>query len=90
MFCPNEAAISTLGNSSRLMMEYAIEKKITLVGPAMLYFTLKTVEYYWRAEKQSKNTQQVIKLAEERYLHIYLSVLSVGSYSKLSLVICER
>jgi len=65
MFCPNEAAISTLGNSSRLMMEYAIEKKITLVGPAMLYFTLKTVEYYWRAEKQSKNTQQVIKLAEE-------------------------
>lgn len=65
MFCPNEAAISTLGNSSRLIMEYAIEKKITLVGPAMLYFTLKTVEYYWRAEKQSKNTQQVIKLAEE-------------------------
>ena len=65
MFCPNEAAISTLGNSSRLMMEYAIDKKITLVGPAMLYFTLKTVEYYWRAEKQSKNTQQVIKLAEE-------------------------
>ena len=65
MFCPNEAAISTLGNSSRLMMEYGIEKKITLVGPAMLYFTLKTVEYYWRAEKQSKNTQQVIKLAEE-------------------------
>ena len=42
-----------------------LKKKITLVGPAMLYFTLKTVEYYWRAEKQSKNTQQVIKLAEE-------------------------
>ena len=65
MFCPNEAAISSLGNSSRLMMEYAIQKKITLAGPAMLYFTLKTVEYYWRAEKQSKNTQQVIKLAED-------------------------
>ena len=30
MFCPNEAAISSLGNSSRLMMEYAIQKKITL------------------------------------------------------------
>ena len=65
MFCPNEAAISTLGDSSRKMLQYAMEKKITLVGPAMLYFTLKTVEYYWRAEKQSKNTQQVIKLAEE-------------------------
>ena len=65
MFCPNEAAISTLGNSSKKMMEYAIENKITLVGPAMLYFTLKTVEYYWKAEKQSKNTKEVIKLAEE-------------------------
>tara|TARA_B100001996_G_C18638629_1_gene584717 strand:+ start:247 stop:1296 length:1050 start_codon:yes stop_codon:yes gene_type:complete len=65
MFCPNESAISTLGDSSRKMMEYAIEKKITLVGPAMLYFTLKTVEYYWKAEKQSKNTREVIKLAEE-------------------------
>ncbi len=54
MFCPNEAAISTLGDSSRRMLEYAMGKKITLVGPAMLYFTLKTVEYYWRAEKQSK------------------------------------
>ena len=28
-------------------------------------FTLKTVEYYWKAEKQSKNTKEVIKLAEE-------------------------
>ena len=65
MFCPNEAAISTLGQSSRLMLDYAMQKKITLVGPAMLYFTLKTVEYYWKAEKQNKNTQQVIKLAEE-------------------------
>ena len=65
MFCPNEAAISTLGQSSRLMLDYAMQKKITLVGPAMLYFTLKTVEYYWKAEKQNKNTQQIIKLAEE-------------------------
>ena len=65
MFCPNEAAISSLGNSSRKMMDYAIQKKITLVGPSMLYFTLKTVEYYWKAEKQSKNTQKIIELANK-------------------------
>ena len=65
MFCPNEAAISSLGNSSRKMMDYAIQKKITLVGPSMLYFTLKTVEYYWKAEKQSKNTQKIIDLANK-------------------------
>lgn len=65
MFCPNEAAISSLGNSSRKMMDYAIQNKITLVGPSMLYFTLKTVEYYWKAEKQSKNTQKIIDLANK-------------------------
>ena len=31
----------------------------------MLYFTLKTVEYYWKAERQSKNIKEVVKLAEE-------------------------
>ena len=65
MFCPNEAAISSLGSSSRKMMDYAIEKKITLVGPSMLYFTLKTVEYFWKAERQSKNTKKIIELANK-------------------------
>ena len=65
MFCPNEAAISSLGIDSRKMMDYAIEKKITLVGPAMLYFTLKTVEHFWKAERQSKNTQKIIELANK-------------------------
>lgn len=65
MFVPNEASISSLGDISRKMMEYALEKKVTMVGPAMLYFTLKTVEYYWKAERQSKNIKEVVKLAEE-------------------------
>ena len=65
MFCPNEAAISSLGIASRKMMDYAIEKKITLVGPAMLYFKLKTVEHFWKAERQSKNTQKIIELANK-------------------------
>jgi len=65
MFCPNEAAISSLGEASRKMMDYAIQKKVTLVGPSMLYYTLKTVEYYWKADKQSKNTQKIIDLANK-------------------------
>ena len=63
MFCPNEAAISSLGDSSRKMMDYAISKKITLVGPTMLYYALKTVEYFWKTEKQSKNIKDVIDIA---------------------------
>jgi DNA recombination protein RmuC len=66
MFCPNEKAISDLPReSSRKMMEYAISKKITLVGPSMLYYTLKTAEYSWKADKQSKNVQNIIDIANK-------------------------
>ena len=65
MFCPNEAAISSLGDSSRKMMDYAISKKITLVGPTMLYYALKTVEYFWKTERQSKNINDVIDIANK-------------------------
>jgi len=65
MFCPNEPSISSLGDISRDMMDYAISKKITLVGPSMLYFALKTVEYFWKTEKQSKNVQNIIELANK-------------------------
>jgi DNA recombination protein RmuC len=88
MFCPNEAAISSLGASSRKMMDYAIDKKVTLVGPAMLYFTLKTVEYYWKAERQTKNTQKIIELANKlsaQSIDIYESAkLAQDSVSKTS------
>ena len=65
MFCPNEPSISSLGDISRNIMDYAISKKITLVGPSMLYFALKTVEYFWKTEKQSKNVQNIIDLANK-------------------------
>ena len=37
-----------------------------------------------------KNSEEFLKLAEERYLQIYLSVFSLGSYLKSLLVICEK
>jgi len=65
MFCPNENAISSLGDTSRKMMDYAFTKKITLVGPSMLYYALKTVEYFWKSEKQNKNKLVIIDLANK-------------------------
>jgi len=65
MFCPNENAISSLGDISRKMMDYAISKKITLVGPSMLYYALKTVEHFWKSEKQNKNKLAIIDLANK-------------------------
>jgi len=65
MFTPNEQSIFSLGKESRELMDLAFSKKITLVGPVMLYFVLKTVEANWQADKQSKNLNQVKQIAEK-------------------------
>ena len=65
MFTPNEQSILSLGKESRDLMDLAFSKKITLVGPVMLYFVLKTVEANWQADKQSKNLNQVKQIAEK-------------------------
>ena len=66
MFCPNEKAISDLPHEGgKRLMEYALGKKVTLCGPAMLYYTLKVAEYFWNADKQSKNIKDVIELANK-------------------------
>ena len=64
MFCPNESAISILprqGGSK--LFEYAIKNKVTLASPSIFYYMLKTAEYSWKADKQSKNVADIIKLA---------------------------
>ena len=89
MFCPNEPSISSLGDISRNMMDYAISKKITLVGPSMLYFALKTVEYFWKTEKQSKNVQNIIDLANKvsaQSVEIYDSAQSAHDSVEKSMI----
>ena len=63
MFSPNEQAIFGLGKESREILDLAFDKKIVPVGPTMLYFVLKSVADNWSKSKQSKNMQEVIKIA---------------------------
>ena len=64
MFCPDQSAISDLpreGGSK--LMDYALKKKVTLCTPSILYYMLKTAEYY--KYKQSKYVQDIIELANK-------------------------
>ena len=66
MFCPDQSAISDLpreGGSK--LMDYALKKKVTLCTPSILYYMLKTAEYSWKADKQSKHVQDIIELANK-------------------------
>ena len=64
MFCPNETAITSLPRKGgAALFDYAMKNKVTLACPSILYYQLKTAEYSWKADKQSKNIADIIKLA---------------------------
>ena len=65
MFCPNEKALELPDKGGQKLMEYALSKKVTLCGPSMLFLILKVAEYFWKADKQSKNILDVIELANK-------------------------
>ena len=77
MFTPNEQSILALGKQYQEIMNLGFSKKIFLVGPTSLYFTLKTVEHHWKAEKQEKNYNKIINmfdLMSSQAVDIYNSI----------------
>ncbi len=65
MFTPNEQSILALGKQYQEIMNLGFSGKIFLVGPTSLYFTLKTVEHHWKAEKQEKNYNKIINMFDK-------------------------
>ena len=65
MFTPSEQSILALGKHYKEIMNLGFSGKIFIVGPTSLYFTLKTVEHHWKAEKQEKNYNKIIKMFDK-------------------------
>ena len=67
MFVPLENALSDALNYDKELYEYAFKKRVVLVSPSTLLVSLRVVEAIWRYERQSKNIQEVVKIAESLY-----------------------
>jgi DNA recombination protein RmuC len=62
MFIPVEGAFNLIFQEDNGIIEYAWNNKVLPVSPSTLLITLKTIELFWKHEKQ---TQNVIEIAEE-------------------------
>jgi len=62
MFIPIEGAFNLIFQQDSEIIDFAWRNKILFVGPSTLLTTLKTIELFWKQEKQ---TQNVIEIAEE-------------------------
>lgn len=67
MFVPIEASYSVAIQADSSLYDYALERKIVIVSPTTLLATLHTVSYVWKQENQSKNAQEIARLAGAMY-----------------------
>ena len=61
LFVPIEAALAVALQQEPALMEAAWEKRVVLVGPNMLFGTLKVVGQIWAQERRSANAEEIAK-----------------------------
>ena len=61
MFVPIEAALGAALQQDPLLFESAWEKRVVLVGPNMLFGTLKVIGQIWGQEKRNKNAEEIAR-----------------------------
>jgi len=83
MFIPIEGAFNLLMREDNTLIDFAWKQKILFVGPSTLLATLKTIELFWKQEKQTRN---VIEIAEEsgklydKFAGLLIDLDSIGNY----------
>ena len=71
LFMPLEPAFMVAIANEPSLWEDAWRQNVILVGPSTLLFALRTVEYLWRQELQSKNAQAIAERGKELYKRLY-------------------
>ena len=61
LFLPLEASFHLIFQQDNSLLDFAWEKKIMLVGPSTLLAALKTINLFWKQEKQTKNVLEIVK-----------------------------
>ena len=82
MFIPIESAFITAIENDRNLGSEAFDNNIAIVSPSTLLATLKTIQYIWRSEQQTKNANEIAKKASGLYEKFCLFVDSLKDVGK--------
>ena len=63
MYMPIENSFQSLSEVSSRIREEAFKNNITIVGPSLLHLALRIVDQMWSIDKQAKNTNQAMQIA---------------------------
>lgn len=62
LFMPNDDALATATAADATIYEYAYNKRVVPASPALLLAILQIVEMQWRAERRTKQQQEIIRV----------------------------
>lgn len=67
VFIPIESALWVALEHKRSLFDDALKKNIMLVSPSTLTMSLKTINYIWQTERQTKNAEEIARQAGAMY-----------------------
>lgn len=62
MFIPNDSALIAALDSDSSLLEYAMERKITLVSPSQISGIVLLIAQIWRKENQDRNAAEIARM----------------------------
>jgi DNA recombination protein RmuC len=81
MFVPVEPALLIAVREDQTLFNYAFKKNVVLLTPSTLLATLKTVEYMWKQEKQTRNAKEIARRSGalyDKFMGLYKDLLDIG------------
>ncbi|MFH1958113.1 MAG: DNA recombination protein RmuC [bacterium] len=67
LFMPIEGCFSLSVQADGSLFNFALERKIVIVSPSTLHATLKTIEYIWKQDRQTKNAIEIARQSGALY-----------------------
>ena len=81
MFVPIEPALLIAVREDQTLFNHAFKKNVVLLTPSTLLATLKTVEYMWKQEKQTRNAKEIARRSGalyDKFMGLYDDLLDIG------------
>ncbi|WP_269714627.1 DNA recombination protein RmuC [Caulobacter sp. NIBR2454] len=82
MFVPGDGFLAAALDRLPDLMTEAMEKRVVIVTPTTLFALCKAVAYGWRAEDQSRNAAEIVKVGRELYKRVSVMGAHAGSVGK--------
>ncbi len=67
LFMPTDGAFALAHQSDPSLFNLAMEKRVAIVSPSLLFPNLRTVEAIWRQERQNRNAEEIARQAGGLY-----------------------